>query len=181
MNDNRSSISCDREMTRKHVEVALAAVVAVGLGAALGAVLAGSSSTRTVTRTVASGVSARARTVTQTRTVERIRTTVKTVAARGATQATGGAPTSGQTSLPHGSAKPQQFSGNGSRVLGTITIAPPGATLRWTNSGGSFRLLFDGNSVAVESSARSGQLSAPPLTYQQVAVSSQGHWTIRIG
>jgi hypothetical protein len=67
------------------------------------------------------------------------------------------------------------------RVLGTIAVSEPGATLRWTSSGGRFRLLFNGTAVTVDSTARSGQIAAPALTYHQVTVNTPGSWTVQIG
>jgi hypothetical protein len=168
---------------QKRVGAVLAAVAVAGLGAALGVALAGSSSTKTTTRlvTVASKVTVPARTVTQVRTIERVRTEVRTVGAPGASAPGARVPTGGQGVFSPGPHRPQQFSGTGSRVLGTIVIGPPGATLRWTNSGGYFRLLFNGNGVAADSTDHAGQISAPPLTYQQVKVETAGRWTIRIG
>jgi hypothetical protein len=169
----------------------VAMVAVASLGVALGVALAGSASpgTRTVTVAVRSTVSAR--TVIRVRTIERVRTRVKTVtvpapavhgpAASGRAVPPGSVRARGQASPSGGLTRPQQFSGTGPRVLGTITVGQRGGRLRWTNSAGRFRLLFNGAGVAVDSTAHSGQIAAPPLTYQQVTVSTQGRWIIQIG
>jgi hypothetical protein len=168
-------------MVRTRLGAVLAMGATVGLGATLGIAIAGSSSMRTRTVTLAATISGPARTVTQVRTIERVRTKVKTVAVPGPAVQVGGVPATGQAPSSPGPRRPQQFSGSDLRVLGTITVPEPGATLRWTNSAGRFRLLFNGTGVAVDSTAHSGQIAAPPLTYQQVTVNTKGRWTIRIG
>jgi hypothetical protein len=82
---------------------------------------------------------------------------------------------------PAGPSGTQRFAGTGNRLLGTITVSQPNATLRWSNSAGRFRLLFDAGAVAVDSTAHSGQTAAPPLIYSQVTVITQGRWSLRIG
>lgn len=167
---------------QKRVVAVLATVIVAGLGAALGVSLAGSS-TKTTTRlvTVAGKITVQARTVTQVRTVERVRTEVKTVAVPGASAPVAGVPAKVQGISSAGPRRPKQFSGTGAHVLGTIIVDPPGATLRWSDTGGRFRLLFNGNSVATDSTAHGGQIAVPPLTYQQVTVETAGRWTIQIG
>jgi hypothetical protein len=76
--------------------------------------------------------------------------------------------------------RPQHFAGTGPRVLGTIVVGEAGGRLRWANSGGRFRLHFNGIGVAVDSTAHSGEIAAPPFTYQQVTVDTPGSWIIRI-
>jgi len=158
-----------------------------GLGVALGIFLAGSPETTTRTVTLAVTRAGRTRTVTQirtmhrVRTIERVRTRVKIVAAPRPAAPAGNVQSIAQTPTSAGPSGPMRFSGTGTRVLGTITLGGSGGTLRWANSGGRFRLLFNGNSIAVDSTAHSGEIAAPPLTYRQVTVSTQGRWTIQIG
>ena len=114
------------------------------------------------------------------RTLERVHTTVRTVTVPGPATPLAATPPS-QAASPGGPHRLQQFSGIGLRVLGTIIVPEPGATLRWTNNAGRFRLLFDRTGVAVDSTAHQGQITTPPLTYQQVTVNTPGHWTIQIG
>jgi hypothetical protein len=75
----------------------------------------------------------------------------------------------------------QRFAGTGNRLLGTIAVSQPNATLHWSNSARRFRLLFNAGAAAVKSTAHSGQTAAPPLTYSQVTVITQGRWSLRIG
>jgi hypothetical protein len=164
------------------VVAVMAAVVIAGLGAALGVSLAGSSA-KTTNRLVTVGgrAAVRARTVTEVRTVERVRTTVRTVAARAPSAPASVGSVTVQGGFSPGAPRTKQFAGTGAHVLGTIIVEPPGTTLRWTASGGRFRLLFNGTGVAADSTARGGQIAVPPLTYQQVTVETAGRWTVRIG
>ncbi len=170
-------------MERRVVAV-LATVVVASLGAALGVALAGPS-TKTTNRvvTVAGRVTVRARTITQVLTVQRLRTTVKTVTVHAppASVAVVSGASQGASAQAGSSPGLQRFSGTGAHVLGTIVVSPPGTTLRWTASGGRFRLLFNGTGVAADSTALSGEIAVPPLTYQQVTVETTGRWTIQIG
>ena len=173
-------------ITRRSVAV-LALGATAGIGAAVGVAVVGSSPGTTRTVTVAARTTSPIRTVTKirsvqrVRTVERVRTSVKTVTASGP-EAPGASIAAGRPTQPAEPApRPQRFSGSGGRVLGTITVPEPGATMRWTNSAGRFRLLFNGTGVAVDSTARGGQLDAPAQTYRGVTVRAPGHWTVSIG
>jgi hypothetical protein len=166
-------------MLRTRFVVGLAMLAVAGLGGALGVTLARTSPTRTLTVTVASTITRPARTVTHVRTIQRVRTEVTTVAVP--TSGVGGVAARRHGPPSRSAREARQFSGTGPRVLGTITVSPPGAILRWTNSAGRFRLLFNGSGVAVDSTAHSGQIAAPPLTYRQVTVETPGRWTILIG
>jgi hypothetical protein len=174
-------------MTAKRLLMGLGLSAISGLGVVLGMILAGSATTntRTVTRAVTgperTRTVTRIRTMERVRTIERVRTRVKIVAAPRPAAPGGNVPTVTRTPTTAGRSRPMRFSGTGTRVLGTITLGASGATLRWTNSGGRFRLLFDGNSLAVDSTAHSGEIAAPPLTYRQVTVRTPGRWTIQIG
>ena len=166
-------------MIRRHLVAVLAAGATAGLGVALGLALGGSPSTTTRTVTIAS-TTRPGRTTTHVQPVERVRTTVRTVTVPGPAAPVAATPAS-QGASPRARHRLQQFSGIGIRVLGTITVPGLGAMLRWTNSVGRFRLLFDRTGVAVDSPAHRGQIATPPLTYQQVTVNTPGHWTIQIG
>ncbi len=63
-------------------------------------------------------------------------------------------------------------------MLGTIVLRRPVTTVRWSNSAGRFRLLYDGGGVAVDSAARAGAFRAPPMTYHRVTVVSSGRWSL---
>jgi hypothetical protein len=151
----------------------------VGAGAALALASSSDSGTQTDTRTV-----------TATKTVVRTRTVTKAAKAPPRTALPDGAakkvpttpaPPASVPNKPDTAKGPAQtFSGTGSRTLGSITVRRVGATLRWINSDGQFRLLFNNGGVAVNSSEASGEIGVPTGTYSQVKVQSPGRWTIRI-
>ncbi len=195
---------------RSHSMVITALVASLLVGGGVGALLAGSGgSTRTTAVAAAGGGTVSTIYRTRVRTVTRIR--VRTVTAPGASPGAvgttrgkagprsnpAGLPGSGLGSVPgappYGApagrspvvpatppGPPQNFAGAGGKALGTITIQGT-ATLRWTNSSGRFTILFNGGSVGVDSTGRSGSMVAPAGTYRQVDVQSPGHWTIHIG
>jgi len=161
-----------------------AAAVALGVGVAVG-VGAGSIST---TKVVTDTLSGRAvtRIATRTRTVERVLTQTNSGGVPRPAEPNAGTPGSRQTQPVNpvqsgGPSRTQRFAGTGNRLLGTITVSQPNATLHWSNSPGRFRLLFNAGAVAVDSTAHSGQTAAPPLIYSQVTVITPGRWSLRIG
>jgi len=175
---------------RAYAPLIAASLVALIAGGAVGAAVVGSSDrVRTVT-------AARLRVITTVHTVYKTR--VKTVPAPAAQVASAGSRNS-RTSSPHAASTPsvgspagsspvvpgpppgppQHFQGTGPTTLGDITIKGT-ATLRWTNSTGRFRILFDGNAAGVDSTAAAGSTTAPAQTYHQVKVDTPGHWTINI-
>jgi hypothetical protein len=159
-------------------------VGALAAGAAAGLALAPS---HTHERTVTV-----ARTVVETVTRHRNVTRVKTVTADAPATAKGlppekaGAkpapapPATGTATLASPVGPTQVFGGTGAKRIGTITVVQPGGTLRWTNSGGTFRLLYGGSDVAIASTASGGSFEVPPMTYRAVRVQSGGRWTIRL-
>ncbi len=173
-----------------HARVIAASLIALVAGGAVGAVVIGSSDqTRTVTV-------ARLHVTTAVRTIYKTR--IKTVAAPAPPTASAHSSGSRPQSSPAAGSPPirspagsspvapapppgpsQHFAGTGPTTLGDITIKGT-ATLRWTNSQGRMRILFDGNAVGVDSPANAGQTVAPAQTYHQVKVDSPGRWTINI-
>jgi hypothetical protein len=161
---------------RSHAWLIAASVIALIVGGGLGAALAGSNTTtRTVTAAGPTTTVAQLRTVTQTHVK-----TVPTRAARSTGTPSVGAPAGSSPVAPGPPpGPPQHFAGTGPTTLGDITVRGT-STLRWTNTRGRIRVLFDGNAVGVDSTARAGQTPAPPQTYHDVKVDTPGHWTIRI-
>ena len=161
---------------RSHVPLIAATAISLIAGAGLGAALGGSgSSTRTVTATAGTSTIAQIRTVYKTRVK-----TVRAPAARGGSTPSLGSPAGSSPVVPGPPpGAPQHFAGTGPTTLGNIVVKGA-ATLRWTNTKGRFRILFDGNAIGVDSTAHAGQTAAPPQTYHNVKVNSPGHWTIQI-
>lgn len=85
--------------------------------------------------------------------------------------ASGGGSSSGST---------QEFSGNGTRNLGTIEVSQD-SKLEWTNDGGFFGVLSDDGGISISSEAADGESAVPAGTYNDVEVIAVGDWTITIG
>ena len=96
----------------------------------------------------------------------------------------GGSATVTRTVTQTSQAQPVQWSGNGTRSLGTITV-PHDSTLRWTVSGGAILIGSDigpgGASLNVGSQSPSGESAVQSGTYRNVQVISTGDWTLSIG
>ena len=171
-----------RRSIREHGVLATGCAVALLIGAAAGFALAPSHTrdrTVTVPRTVIE-------TVTRNTPATRVKTVTEAAPAparRAASDAKKAAPAVPPvvTATPAGAGRPTRlFQGTGAKRLGTITVSQPGATLRWTNRGGEFRLLYGRSGLAVESRAPAGRFGVPPMTYRDVRVESGGRWTIRL-
>ncbi len=183
-------------MRRASIQRWIIVAGALVLGGGLGVLLA-PSQTKTATTTEL----AQAHTTTTVRTVVHTVTHTTTKAASptssnrpggSGTAASGGAGVTGGVPAGHspvargassntGNQHPQHFAGTGNKVLGTITLSAQSTSVRWSNSSGRFRLIYDGNGVAIDSSARTGSLVAPPMVYHQVTVDSPGHWSLQLG
>jgi hypothetical protein len=74
----------------------------------------------------------------------------------------------------------RRFEGTGSKRLGDVLLRKV-SEVRWTSAGPRFRLTYDGTAVAVDSTERSGSLTAPPQLYRDVVVEAKGRWTLVIG
>ncbi len=175
---------------RPHIQLIGALLIALIAGGAVGAAVLGSSGrVRTITAT-SLRVTTTVHTVYQTR-VKIVPARVPQIASaqsrdsRTASPHAGSGPSAGS---PAGSSPvvpgpapgpPQHFAGVGPTTLGNI-IVTGAATLRWTNTSGRFRILFDGNAVGVDSTAAAGSTTAPAQTYHQVKVDTPGRWTINI-
>lgn len=165
--------------SRRHVATVSAVVLAAAAGVGVGFALAGTGhDSRTRTRVIDG-----TRTVLQVRTVKTATApaTASTSPARRRTARRAPPATRRPAAAPKPQpARAQVFSGTGPTSLGTVTI-PAATMLRWTNSRGRFRVIFDGVAVGVNSTARAGRTSAPARTYREVRVDTPGSWTIRIG
>jgi hypothetical protein len=86
---------------------------------------------------------------------------------------------------PRSAQTTQSFSGNGSKNLGTITVASE-STLTWTNDGDVFAVGSDLNPsnpsdyLSVSSQAHGGDSAVAAGTYSNVRVIAGGNWKIRI-
>jgi hypothetical protein len=161
-----------------------AAALALGVGVAVGVAARPASTPNTITH-ILSGQTV-TRILTRTRTVERVPTQANSGAVARPAESNAGTPGPRQSrpvnlAQSGGPSGTQRFAGTGNKLLGTITVSQPNATLHWTNSAGRFRLLFDGGAVAVDSTASSGRTGTLPLTYSQVKVITPGRWSLRIG
>lgn len=146
----------------------------IGLGAA-GAFLVillvslaagGGETTTTVTERVAAAPAEAAPAETVTRTVTATRTVRAPAAAAPAEPA-------------RPAARALEYSGNGSRNVGTITVAED-STLRWTNDGDIFQIFDDGFGLSVNSQGASGETFVGAGSYTNVTVNAIGNWTITI-
>jgi hypothetical protein len=73
--------------------------------------------------------------------------------------------------------KPQTFSGDGDRSIGTIALTRS-AVVRWTVSGGSFSVTDASGKLRITGKATSGQTFAAAGKYPSSKVSASGHWTL---
>lgn len=91
------------------------------------------------------------------------------------------APNSSAPSSSSSSSSALEFSGNGSKRIGTIDV-PWAASLKWTNTGGAFGITGGDSEqdIFVSSDAKSGDSAVDAGTYKDVEVSAIGDWTIKI-
>lgn len=139
--------------------VVLIAVIALILGAAAG--VSGKKS-KTETKTVT--VQGQSKVVVQTKTVTVHEEAKPPPKEEGAASSGGGGT--------------HEFSGNGGKNLGKITV-PTESTLEWTNDGGVFQI-FTNEGVPVNSQAHSGSTVLEEGTYSKFQVNAVGNWTIKI-
>lgn len=141
-----------------------AVVILAIIGLAAGA---DESGTTTVTETVTEAAApAEPRTVTET--VTRTRTVRAPAPAAGGGGGGGG-----------GGGQALSYEGNGSRNLGTVTVARD-STLRWTNDGPLFQIFDDNFGLTLSSQAGSGETFVAAGSYPSVTVNAVGSWSIRI-
>ncbi|MDQ3719343.1 MAG: hypothetical protein M3350_00910 [Actinomycetota bacterium] len=72
----------------------------------------------------------------------------------------------------------QTFSGNGGKILGTVTV-PTDSVLEWTNDGNVFQI-FSSDQVPVNSQAKEGETALAKGDYKKFQVNAVGNWKIEI-
>lgn len=82
-------------------------------------------------------------------------------------------------SAPPPPSSSRDFSGNGSKNLGTITVDST-SVLRWTNDGDVFIVHDADFNLNASSNAHHGTTVVDPGTYRKVEVGAVGNWTISI-
>jgi hypothetical protein len=81
--------------------------------------------------------------------------------------------------FPVASAGVQTYSGNGSKKLGTITVATD-STVAWSDDGGLFQTIDKQEAIGIDSQAHRGTSDLPAGTYEEVEINAAGNWTFRI-
>jgi hypothetical protein len=162
----------------------VALLVGAGAGVAVGLSTRGTPKAKTVTapaQTIVHTVAGP--TKTQVRTVPGPTRTVTATVTR-SVPASAPAPSAQPSGPTGGGGNGNTFSGDGSQNLGTITV-PADSTLYWqcdscSSMDISSQTNGDGNSIAVSSSATSGQTPISAGTYDNVQVSTDAAFTIAI-
>jgi hypothetical protein len=162
----------------------IALLVGAGAGVAVGLSTKGTPKAKTVTapaQTIVHTVAGP--TKTQVRTVPGPTRTVTATVAR-TVPPSAPAPSAQPSGPTGGGGNGNTFSGDGSQNLGTITV-PADSTLYWqcdscSSMDISSQTNGDGNSIAVSSSATSGQTPISAGTYDNVQVSTDAAFTIAI-
>jgi hypothetical protein len=164
----------------------VALLVGAGAGAAVGLSTTGTPKAKTVTapaQTIVHTVAGPTKTIAQVHTVAGPTRTVTATVTR-AVQASTPAPSAQPSGPTGGGGNGNTFSGDGSQNLGTITV-PSDSTLYWqcdscSSMDISSQTNSDGNSIAISSSATSGQSPISAGTYNNVQVSTDAAFTIAI-
>jgi hypothetical protein len=81
-------------------------------------------------------------------------------------------------STPAKLGRPQTFSGDGDRVIGTLVLKR-NAVVRWTvTGGGAFSVRDAGDRLKISGRGTSGQTFAESGEYRSVKVTASGRWTL---
>lgn len=164
----------------------VALLVGAGAGVGVGLSANGTPKPKTVTapaQTVVHTLPGPTKTIARVHTVAGPTRTVTSTVTR-AVQASAPAPSAQPSGPTGGGGNGNTFSGDGSQNLGTITV-PSDSTLYWqcdscSSMDISSQTNSDGNSIAVSSSATSGQSPISAGTYDNVQVSTDAAFTIAI-